>query len=249
MLAPERRQFILKELESHRTVQVADLSRAMDVTEMTVRRDLSALEQEGKLERFHGGASLMDQNALTAKNEKIPEKEKIADRAVQLIRPSDTCVYLDAGSTTIQIAKRILERKNLTVITNDLHIGSVLCSSSCEKIIMIGGTLEKRTMSCLGFYALDVLHNLRIDVAFIGTDHITPDFKATTTSVEKAYLKKTIREQSERSYLAADHSKFNKTALYHVDLLKDYTGVITDRRFNDAERALIKEKKITIIPA
>lgn len=247
MLMAERQLRILNMIQHNGSVQVDELAAELQVSTMTIRRDLEKLQQEGVIERCHGGAvsktevSYADKRAV-----KHEEKEKIAAKAAEFIREGDA-VYLDAGTTTYEIARRIMHLE-LTVVTNDLEIALLMKNSKAE-LILCGGYVQKSTGSTYGYYATQMMGDFRFDIGFFGAAAINEEFQVLTPTTDKAFLKRLLVKQSQQSFLAVDGSKFSRQGMNRINSLADYTAVITDFDFNENKKQLIKKMGVTIIKA
>jgi DeoR/GlpR family transcriptional regulator of sugar metabolism len=251
MLAEERLEKIVTILKEQGFAQVEYLAQVLQVSDMTVRRDLGKCQQRGILRRCHGGAMLVGVNRQeTSYANKSREhqnvKKNIAETAAALVKERMT-VFLDAGTTTFEIARRIRQMGRITIVTNDVYIVHSLLAFQPE-LIYIGGSIQKKTGSAAGGFAEQMVGQMHFDVAFLGAHSINGYFEVMTPTLEKRFLKNRLMEKSGETYIVADHSKFNKNALYRIDSLADYTGVITDYRFSSDERKLIDQKRIRIIP-
>ena len=246
MLAEERISKIIGIIKSKGTVRVDELARELDVSLMTVRRDLERLKNEGVLERCHGGAILKKEVSYKEKQTlQIDKKIKIAQRCAKLVRKGDT-VFLDAGTTTYEIAKQICDIPSIAIITNDIEIARFLLETNVH-LILCGGTVQKSTGSMVGDFAIQMMEDVRTEIAFIGAASIDDEFNVLTPTSNKAVFKRTACKYANRSYLVVDSTKFGKQALLKVNHLSDYTGVITDRVFSDKENEKIKKNNINII--
>lgn len=247
MLAEERISRIVDIIKSKGTVRVDELARAFDVSLMTVRRDLEKLKNEGILERCHGGAILKREVSYKEKQTlQIDEKKRIAQRCANLVRKGDT-VFLDAGTTTYEIAKLISSIPSIAIITNDIEIARYLLETNVQ-LMLCGGTVQKSTGSMVGDFAIQMMQDIRTEVAFIGAASIDNEFNVLTPTSNKAVFKRTVCKYANHSYLVVDSTKFGKQALLKVNHLSDYTGVVTDKVFSKKESELLKEQNITIIP-
>lgn len=247
MLAEERYMRIMTILKDRGFVRVDDLAQILNVSDMTIRRDLDHCQERGILQRCHGGA-LMNRPELSfkdksGKNHEI--KKIIAQKAASFVEEGMT-VFLDAGTTTYEIARLIRDIPRLTIVTDDVHIMYFLLNSSVE-LICIGGVTHKKTGCTLGRFSEQMAEQMHFDISFIGTNVVDEDFCAMTPTLEKMFFKRMVLRHSGLCYLVADHSKFNKKALYLIDNLEMFSGVITDYAFDDNEQKLLSEKKITII--
>ncbi len=251
MLPVDRREKLLTLLQERRTASTEELALALGVSAMTVRRDLILFQKEGKIQRCHGGAVLTQKNVqeapydlkMTASKE---QKQILAKLAAKMVAPGST-VYLDAGTTTYLLAEEVTKIKDLTVITNDLKISLLLLSSQVD-VILLGGKVQKKTGSMIGSSTLEQMSSLRASIAFVGTASIDDSFANLTPTQDKVALKRSIRDIAQKTYLIADASKFHSSALYFVDRLSDYDGVITDAIFTENEMRMLGKKTQLITP-
>ena len=117
------------------------------------------------------------------------------------------------------------------------------------KLIVLGGEVQKSTGSMLGAITQQVMDMMRVDISFMGTMSVDETFHSLSPTIEKAFLKRMITQNSNKSYLVADASKFRQQALIKINHLSDYTGVVTDKAFTPAEQTLLRESRIVLIPA
>ena len=247
MLPLERRERLVALLQERKTATTEELAAELDVSIMTVRRDLELCQREGRIQRCHGGAIISQKTVLEAPyDQKMTtgreRKKVLAKLAAKLVEPGMT-VYLDAGTTTYSLAAM----EKLTIITNDLKIALRMLSSPAE-VVVLGGKVQKRTGSMIGDTALEQMSELRATIAFVGAASIDEKLAALTPTQDKVALKRSIRSIAQKSYLIADASKFHSSALYCVDHLMDYDGVITDAIFTESERRLLGKKTRLITP-
>jgi DeoR/GlpR family transcriptional regulator of sugar metabolism len=251
MIAEERLTKIVMILKERGFAGVEYLANTLQVSSMTIRRDLGKCQQCGIIRRCHGGAMLTGTNRQEISYEdKCREhqtvKKNIAETAAGLIKERMT-IFLDAGTTTFEIAQRIKHIPRLTIATNDVYIIHALLAFEPE-LIFIGGSVQKKTGSAVGGFAEQMAKSMHFDVSFFGAHSINENFDVMTPTLEKLFLKNRLAENSSATYIAADHSKFNKTALYRIDSLGAYTGVITDYRFSVDEQSLAEQKQIRTFP-
>ena len=242
----ERERYILDKIKTAGSVQVDSLAKELDVSTMTIRRDLTSLKTRGLISRCYGGAIIKQETPYHNKKvSNAAEKCRIAKAAIKLIKANDT-VFLDAGTTTYQIALLIADREDVTVITDDVQIAMML-SQSRINVYVCGGYIQKATGCVMGMFAEQIIGNFLIDAAFIGTAAIDEAFTVRTPTLEKVALKRKIAENSDRAYLVADREKFNKRATIKINTLADYTGVITDKKFTEKELITLRKKRINVI--
>ncbi|UOQ45506.1 DeoR/GlpR family DNA-binding transcription regulator [Halobacillus salinarum] len=231
MLQAERRHNILKQLQTSGTVYIEQLATQYNVSTMTVRRDLAALEEEGKLIRSHGGAVLPESLTQevpyqTKLSSYTAEKEQIAKKAVELI-PDQARILLDSGTTNLEIAKLLKSRDDLLIVTNDAKISIELLHSDC-KVISTGGELQKDVGAFIGTHVQELLRQIKVDIVFIGANAVHLTEGISTPTLEKSYIKKLMLKNASSKWIVADHSKFNKRSFAHVCDFDEVNGIITD---------------------
>ncbi len=229
LLTPERHRIILELLEQKGVVKIQELVEATSSSESTIRRDLSQLEKEKKLKRVHGGASLFQQRSeelsISEKSTKnLEEKRMIAQYAASLIQDGD-CIYLDAGTTTFQMIPYISAQK-IKVVTNGLTHLEALLEQNIETYLT-GGYVKKTTRALIGKGAQEGLQSYRFDKAFMGVNGIHLEFGYTTPDPEEASVKSLAMNLSQKSFVLADHTKFNEFTFSKITDLNDAV-IITD---------------------
>lgn len=230
MLTEERRQKILHLLDQQKIVKSQDLIAILNASESTIRRDLQELENEGLLERIHGGAKKgqllgFEQNMTEKTLKNIHEKQVIAQLAASLINEEDV-IYLDAGSTTLEMIPYLQGRK-LTVVTNSVKHAAGLVDLQLSTIIL-GGQVKLSTNAVLGANALDQLKDYHFNKVFMGMNGADLTHGFTTPDPEEAAVKKLAMANAEESFVLIDHSKFNKLSFTSVASLSAAT-IITER--------------------
>ncbi|HET9493004.1 MAG TPA: DeoR/GlpR family DNA-binding transcription regulator [Chloroflexia bacterium] len=232
-LPPEqRRERILAFLNAQERTSVYELSRALDVSEVTVRKDLDQLELQGLLTRVRGGAVVSGRGRLeryfaAREQEHIEEKRRIAQAAAALVR-SGQQVFLDASTTALQIARLIKEREDLVVVTNGLYTALELNFSAGITTIVVGGTMRPRSSSLVGSFNFESLRRLRFDLGFFGARGVTPRDGLMESDIEEAQLKQQIVSASDTVVGVVDSSKFGMTAFSAFALPREVHRIITD---------------------
>ena len=193
MLPRDRKKHILQLLEVHGKIDIVEISNELSVTPMTIRRDLDGLEKEKKLIRTHGGAVLpqgliYEQSYESKIGQAVEQKRLIALEANSFIKEKMT-VLLDSGTTTLEIAKLLKHRENITVITNDIKIAAELMNSKLD-IIVVGGRLQNDVGALFGSLTELTLREMHVDLFFLGAHALHPTFGITTPTFEKAAVKK-----------------------------------------------------------
>ncbi len=235
MFAIERIRIIKNILIKDHKVSVAKLSEMLDVTEVTIRRDLEKLENEDFLKRTHGGAVLLDYVEDTIwdvneENKDIQLYQEIADTAVYLVNDGDA-VMLTNGSVNTFIAKALSTRSNLTVVTNDLLIASVFAHSSSNNLILLGGDLDENAV--YGQMTVDNLKNFSFDHIFIEIDGLSETVGMTVSSTKKATLIQQAIKLADSVTVVCPSCFFGNKSLYRVGNLNIAHRVLTDSNLED----------------
>lgn len=240
MLNEERRQKIQEILSQRKRILVKEVSEAFNTSEVTIRKDLEALEKRGILSRVHGGAIVKEQSvpdlALTEKERIHPrEKQRIAEAAARMIEPGDV-IILDSGSTTTQIARLIKFKKGIKVITNAVNIASELAASGNE-VILTGGFLRENSFSLVGPIAEDALRHMSADKFFLGVDGIHFDYGLTTPNLMEGRVNQFMLRIAHEVNLVADSSKFGKRSMSVIARVQDVHKIITDKNIREEDLA------------
>lgn len=224
-----RQQQILDRMALSGDVKLAELKETFEVTDMTLRRDLEKLEQLGMLRRTLGGAILIGKEIALLERTGVlmNEKMKIGLRAVQFIQPGDS-IFIDGGSTTLQVAKCLRPNMNLTVVTNALNIAAELQGKQISTIV-IGGILLEKTSTLVGPLACDSLAKLAFDRVFIGTTGATVKHGLSNSNMHEAEIKRFVIEQAAEVMIVMDHTKFGKKDLFSFASLSAIDRIVTDR--------------------
>jgi DeoR family transcriptional regulator of aga operon len=250
MLIEERRQHILSLIQKHGRVLVDELSSNLDLSKITIRKDLDYLESKDLLVRTHGGALPAHAGALSdppiREKEDLHHEEKIriAKAAAAMISEGQ-CIILDSGTTTIEIARALPSFHHLTVITNALNIAAELASSDFE-IILIGGTLRKNSLSVVGPLAEDVLKEMHADIVFLGVDGFDVRVGLTTPNVLEARVNRAMVQAAEKVVAVCDSSKFNRKSLSLIVPASAIDCVITDSNLSPEDVKAIREVNIEV---
>lgn len=249
MFAEERKREILRILSQEQKVKTLALSQIFGVSEPTIRRDISELEEQGLLIRTHGGAIGIDSREQEPSfNEKIDryslEKYEIAKLAAGLIKDHDT-VLLDSGTTTVAIA-RAIRAKNLTVLTNSLDVAEALEENPEVEIVVIGGQMRWNTRALVGTIAERTLEQFRVNIAFVGTNGFDESSFMTPNLIE-AQTKRKMIDIADRAFIVADSSKCGKSQLCVFAALTDVNGIISDENLPESYISHCEGKEVEVI--
>lgn len=243
MLKAERQKNILLSLKKNRLIKVSELSSKLNVTEMTIRRDLEELESMNLLKRVHGGARSIDffpskeYSHDQKKSINVEEKNKIAKLMVNLISDNDI-VYMGTGST-IETVSKYLKDKKFKLITNSLELFNSIKNNDNIESMLIGGIYRPNTGAFVGKFASDVISSLRFKIAFAGTNGVDKN-NIFTYNEEEGEIQKLALNNSIEKYIVADSSKMN-----HQDFLSYYKtenldAIISDDGINDEDIKMIQ---------
>lgn len=251
-LAAARWERLRAVLRQHHVLRVEQLCSELDVSAATVRRDLEQLEERGQIRRVHGGAVLVEDRGseplFDAKtNIARPEKERIARAALAYIQPGET-IYLDGGSTVLELARLLAEHTNLTVVTNSLRAAWELAGRG-PQLILIGGELRRLSQTVVGPLTRLVLEQLHLDRAFMGTIGVEPTAGMTTTDPGEAFTKQLVIRQARQVLLLADSSKAGKIAFARAGELADVDVLITDARINASFGRQLQKLGVKLVKA
>jgi DeoR family transcriptional regulator, aga operon transcriptional repressor len=235
--AAERHQFILSKLQKEGKVNVLDLCAALNVSSVTIRKDLKLLEDKNLLFRTHGGGTSSNPYTIDRpvnEKEKIRSEEKmdIGAAAAKLIEPDD-CIIIASGTTVLSLARNIKPEGHLTVITAALNVATELNHHPQVEVLVLGGILRKSSSSATGLYAERVLDDFSCSKLFLGVDGIDLDFGLTTTHVQEAQLNRKMIAASQKTIVLADSSKFGKRGFGRICGLEDVEQIITDSGISD----------------
>lgn len=249
----ERQEMIVQYVRSHGSAQIKPLSKWLDVSEATIRRDLDDLNAAGALERTHGGAVFRKDGTSFERQyeDKLtimePEKRRIAQAALTFIEPGDT-LFLDSGTTCYYLGLILGDIPNLTVFTYDLMIAYTTALHISSTLVLSGGIRRTAYNNVLiGSNVTDFLHNLRFDKVFLGADAVDVNYGVSNSNYPEAEIKQHALESGQKSILLADSSKFGKVALSRVCTLDQIDTLISDKSINQAYVPELSKKLQTII--
>lgn len=251
MLAIERRNAILAKLNTHGKVIVTDLSREFDVTEETIRRDLEKLDNEGLAKKTYGGAVInqnlnIDLPFNVRKRANVELKQKIAEKIAEMIHDGDY-IMLDASSTAILVTKFILDRKNITLITNSVEVMLELADKSDWNIFSTGGLLKKGALSLVGASAERMISSFHVDLAVCSSKGIDLNVGVTDSNESDSEIKRAIFGAANRKILAVDSTKFDKISFVRVCDISDVDTIVTDSQPSERWIEYFKDKDVELV--
>ncbi|WP_256762229.1 DeoR/GlpR family DNA-binding transcription regulator [Cohnella sp. WQ 127256] len=234
MFASQRRDKIMELLQQHKQIVVKELAVQLQVSEGTLRTDLRMLEEEGILERTHGGAVLA-RSKVTSKEyyhstrSELNHKEKLAigQQAVSLVSRGQ-CILLDASTTVLELAKGLVHHDYLTVVTNGLEAAMVLNQNPRINVILIGGVLRAGSRTIEGVLGRGILEGIHADLFFTSAEGLSIEEGMTDFSLYEAELKKLMTANAHQTIALVDHTKLGRRSIASSVQMKDIHTLITD---------------------
>ncbi|MBJ2174154.1 DeoR/GlpR transcriptional regulator [Aureibaculum sp. A20] len=245
-----RHQIILDILNKVKYIEVLDLCKQLNVSAVTIRKDLTLLEAKGLLFRTHGGASLenpyINEKEVNEKEKiSVEEKNGIAQAAAKLIDENDS-IMIASGTTVQALAKFITPKNKLTAITSSLHVVLHLIKHKNIEILQLGGYVRHSSASVIGSYAAQILENVSCSKLFLGVDGIDLDYGLSTTSLEEAQLNKKMLISAQKTIVLADSSKFGKKSFAKICGIEQVDQIITDSGISSSLVKKLQERGIIV---
>lgn len=250
MTLTQRHQLIIDRLKKEGSVKVVDLCTELNVSSVTIRKDLKLLEDKDLLFRTHGGGTLsnpytVDRSVNEKEKIKSGEKSDIGAAAASLIQPND-CILIASGTTVLSLAKNLRPKGNLTVITAALNVAIELINHPEIEVIQLGGMLRKSSSSVTGAYAENILSDFSCSKLFLGVDGIDVEFGLTTTNMMEAQLNRKMISAAQKTIVLADSSKFGKRGFGKICGLEDIEQIITDSGISEHMAETLKSMGIEV---
>lgn len=234
MLKDERQDLIVELVNDENIIEVSGLTKALNVTEMTIRRDLKELEEKGLLKRIHGGAKKVRnlssvEYSNTEKKQKNIKQKKYISKKISEILEDDEIIFMGPG-TTMEYVSEYITGKHLTIFTNSLYLFNELIKIDSLAVRLVGGKYRKITGAFVGPLAIDMIKDLRFQKAFIGVNGISQN-NAYAYNEDEGFLQKIILDNASEKFIVADSSKIGIEDFYAFYKLED-VSVITDDRIS-----------------
>jgi DeoR/GlpR family transcriptional regulator of sugar metabolism len=252
MTMNERRKEIIRLLQNNVTLETNKLVEMFGVSPITIRRDFEFLEKKGLVTTIYGGAmvnrTLQDQTPTENLSEDIVEEKRlIAKTAAGLIRPGQT-VLLDAGSTVKELAIELLNKNDITVITNSILVINVLAQATNDvRVISLPGEFRKFSMCFFGAMTMDFLNLIQVDHAFLGVSGFSCERGGTIPDPDEAYVKKKMSQIARNTVVLADRKKIGTDSVYTAVALSDVDMLITGRNDSSKHLADISASGVKVI--
>ncbi len=243
----KRQLEILQLVQQQGYVSIDTLSQTFNVTSQTIRRDINALCSQQLLKRYHGGAGLsssVDNDDYAARQVmNLDEKRSIAKLVASHI-PDHASIFINIGTTTEEVAKALQNHTGLRVITNNLHVASILSNNPSFDVIVAGGVVRQRDGGITGEATVDFISQFRVDYGIIGISGVDDDGTLLDFDYHEVQVAQAIVEHSRRVFLAADKSKFDRRALVRLGHLSEVDDLFTDQVPAEHLRTILVEEKV-----
>ena len=244
---------IMEELIKHGSVLVSDLVKLLDVSAVTIRKDLTELEKSDKLYRSHGKAVLINpyiNNRSVNEKEKLStdEKHAIGREAARLITRNDS-ICIGSGTTVHALARNIVPIHKLTVVTASLPVSNILSEHENIDIVQLGGLLRHSSLSVVGEYASRILDQCSFSKLYLGVDGIDLEFGITTTEMREAALNQKMMAAAQKTIVLADSTKFGRRGFAKIADIEAIDLIITDAGISPKTVKKIEDLGIELIIA
>ena len=249
MLKEERQQTILSEVELHNRILLTDIAETLDVSIDTIRRDVKELDLDKKLRKVHGGAISLGFTTNSAKNQNIyalDQKRLIAQKAAAMLKDG-AVVFIDGGTTCLELAQLIPENLDLTCFTISLAVAMELSNKPNVTVIMIGGQIAKESQIAIGANTIHNLAEIRVDFSFIGTGYVDAMFGLTEFDWDIVQIKKAVIKASKKTVLLSISEKLNSQHRYKTCDINTINTMITELDPNNDLLSAFKNNDIKIL--
>jgi len=253
LIPAQRRERILESLTLNKIVTITDLSDRLGVSEATVRRDLEWLEEEGILERTHGGAIMSQRIQLepeyNQRAQRHPEEKRLIGAAAAAMLEDGDTVFINSGTTSTQVIRHIRKDANLTIVTNNLQ-ATLDVSDVGYELILIGGAFQPKSNSVAGPFALTNLSQIYANKAIIGVDAISLKHGCTVPSDAEASIIRTMFARTNGLLICvADHSKWGMVSNFEIARLDQFDRLVTDSGLDEYARLALAELPVELVLA
>jgi DeoR/GlpR family transcriptional regulator of sugar metabolism len=253
LLKEERQQLILEAVKDHRQATVGDLSRRFDVSEVTIRRDLREMAAQGMLRRAHGGAVLAvlasPEPPVVQRMERAENCKTCIGRAAAALVSDGDSIFIGSGSTTTQVARHLVDREDLTVVTNALTIATELATARGVTVVVTGGMMRPSELSLVGHITEQSLREVRVDKVILGMRAISLEAGMTHDYLPEVMTDRTIIEMAPELIVVADHTKFGRIASGYVAPVERVTTLVTNSDTDPETLTRLRQMGIQVIVA
>ncbi len=251
LLKEERLRITLETVRERGSVTVPELSDTFGVSEITIRRDLKELAERGLIRRAHGGAvypagTLPEPPVIQRMQKNRAYKLRIAEAAADLIEDGDS-VFIGSGSTTTYIARKLVNRQNLTVVTNAISVATELATADGVTVVVLGGLLRPSELSMVGHITEQALKEVRLEKVFLGMRAISLEAGLTNDYLPEVMTDRAILQMAPKLIVVADYSKFGKIASAFVASIDQITTLVTNKEVDPEILEQIRASGVEVI--
>jgi DeoR family transcriptional regulator, glycerol-3-phosphate regulon repressor len=245
----QRQEAIVDLVRRQGYASIEQLTEHFTVTPQTIRRDLNALAEEGRIRRVHGGAGLESSTVNTAystrKTLNLDAKQRIAALLARQI-PDGASLFINIGTSNEVVAEALLEHRDLEVITNNLNVAAILQHKEDFNVIIAGGQVRSRDGGIIGEATIDFINQFKVDYGIIGISGIDEDGSLLEFDYQEVRVAQAIIRNSRQVYLAADHSKFHRNPVVRQGNIAQLDALFTDRQPPDAVMPLLESHGVAL---
>ncbi|MFC6165008.1 DeoR/GlpR family DNA-binding transcription regulator [Lactiplantibacillus dongliensis] len=248
----QRQKYILDSLNKQQIIKIADISKDLNISRETIRKDIYTLDQQGLVQAIRGGATLPESVSETRygkrQHQETTEKLQIANEAINLIHDGDS-VFIDYGTTAFQVAEAIKRSQlhNLTIITTSSFVVNTLQFIKSIQMVVLGGSMRTSEGSLSGPVTLDNIHNIYADIGFFGCGGVSIQAGITNHYVEEVEVSKKMMTHCRTKVVLADHTKFKKNALYKTTSVENVDVLISDTKLEPELISELKAASVSLI--
>ena len=246
----KRFEYIITSVMRNGFLTIDELAEALNVTPQTIRRDLTQLEINGDVKRYHGGVGLAEQSTKNTeytarKSFNSDAKNLIADMVATQI-PDGSSVFINIGTTTEAVAKALFQKKNLTVVTNNLNVAATLSDKDDFTVIVAGGEVRNGDGGIVGEPAVELVRQFQMEYAVIGISGIQPNGNLLDYDLREVRVSQTIINNASKVFLCADASKFGRTPMVKLGHISQVDQLFTDRPLTEDYSQLLAKHEVTV---
>ena len=251
MLRVERLEKILEIVDEKGVVTVDELMDRLGASRSTIRRDLEQMDMGGKLKKTHGGAVRIDKPIVAElplavrQQMQTGEKARIGKCAADMVQNGDT-IAICAGTTTFHMAAGLADKKDVTVLTNDIAIAAQIAALEGCRLIVAGGMLKDDSMTLVGMFTESMLSELHVETVFMSSDAVDPAVGFLDYNTDEILIKRTMLENSTRRVMLCDHKKFQNKAFMRICDLTDVDEIICGSELDEDMIGTVKEAVMEI---
>jgi DeoR/GlpR family transcriptional regulator of sugar metabolism len=253
ILIKKRRNEICRLLKERNILSIGELSSILNISKITIRRDLDYLARQNIVKKTYGGAIIEStkdyEPPYMIRSLKMEEQKKAIGKLAASLIPENSLIFIDVGTTLLELAKNLSLDKNISVLTNWIPVAEELGKKQFSNLFLLGGKVNCREMSIIGNYPLQFLDNFNIEICFIGVGGISIDHGLTDYTVEEIEIKKQMIQRSKVKIVLADHTKFNRLAPIKICDLSEIDKIITDQGIDKKVKQKYEDYGIEIIVA